>query len=70
MNDHDNEHASDADDDKDDDKDEACGDGCHAKRTKPMPKLWQNPQVVTAAAAGALLVVGYVGSKLGLPSQV
>jgi heavy metal translocating P-type ATPase len=69
MNDHDTEHASDADG-NDDDKDEACSDGCHAKRTKPMPKPWQNPQVVTAAIAGILLVVGYVGSKLGIPSQV
>ncbi len=70
MTDNNNMHASDADDDHDDEKGEACSDGCHAKRTKPMPKPWQNPQVLTAAASGILLAVGFVGSKLGLPATI
>ncbi|MFO0646441.1 MAG: heavy metal translocating P-type ATPase [Polyangiales bacterium] len=70
MTDNDTRHASDADDDHDDEKGETCSDGCHAKRTKPMPKPWQNPQVLTAAASGILLAVGFVGSKLGLPATI
>ena len=70
MTHNDTRHTSDADDDHDDEKGEACSDGCHAKQGKPMPKPWQNPQVLTAAAAGVLLAVGYVGSKLGLPAGV
>jgi len=68
MTGNDTRHTSDAD--NDDEKGEACSDGCHAKRTKPMPKPWQNPQVLTAAASGILLAVGFVGSKLGLPAGI
>jgi heavy metal translocating P-type ATPase len=70
MTDNDLKHAPDADDDHDDEKGETCSDDCHAKRGKPMPKAWQNPQVLTAAASGILLAVGFVGAKLGLASGV
>ncbi|HAU0213594.1 TPA: cation-translocating P-type ATPase, partial [Legionella pneumophila] len=33
----------------------------------PMPKLWHNPKVITAAIAGILLTIGFVGSYLTLP---
>ncbi|HCC3167717.1 TPA: heavy metal translocating P-type ATPase [Legionella pneumophila] len=32
-----------------------------------MPKLWHNPKVITAAIAGILLTIGFVGSYLTLP---
>ncbi|TAK31610.1 MAG: cadmium-translocating P-type ATPase [Myxococcaceae bacterium] len=56
--------------DREEDQDEACSDGCHAKPKGPMPKPWRNPKVLSAAAAGVLLAVGYVGGKLGLPAGV
>lgn len=34
---------------------------------EPMPKLWHNPKVITAAIAGILLTIGFVGSYLTLP---
>ncbi len=33
-----------------------------------MPPPWRNPQVVTSAISGLLLVIGFVGGKLGLAS--
>ncbi|HEK3807937.1 TPA: cation-translocating P-type ATPase [Legionella pneumophila] len=39
-------------------------DGLHKE---PMPKLWHNPKVITAAIAGILLTIGFVGSYLTLP---
>ena len=35
-----------------------------------MPPPWRNPQVVTSALSGLLLLVGFVGGKLGLPAPV
>ena len=32
-----------------------------------MPPPWRNPQVVTSALSGLLLVIGFFGAKLGLP---
>jgi Cd2+/Zn2+-exporting ATPase len=32
-----------------------------------MPPPWRNPQVVTSATSGLLLVIGFIGGKLGLP---
>lgn len=36
---------------------------------QPMPPPWSNPQVLTSATSGLLLVVGFVGGKLGLAPQ-
>ena len=41
---------------------------CNHDTKTPMPQPWQNPQVLTSAGAGVLLLVGYVGSKVGLGS--
>ena len=35
-----------------------------------MPRPWRNPQVVTSAASGLLLLVGFIGGYVGLPSPI
>lgn len=39
---------------------------CVADSVEP-PKLWRNPKVVTSAASGVLLAIGFLGGYAGLP---
>jgi Cd2+/Zn2+-exporting ATPase len=45
----------------------ACPSCTAVKSGQAMPLPWRNPQVVTSATSGLLLVIGFFGSKLGLP---
>ena len=44
----------------------ACPSCAAVEAGEAMPPPWRNPQVVTSAISGLLLVIGFVGSKLGL----
>ena len=41
-----------------------------AVRSAPMPRPWRNLKVVTSAASGALLAVGFFGAMAGLPASL
>jgi len=45
----------------------ACPSCTAVAEGKPMPPPWRNPQVVTSALSGLLLVIGFFGARLGLP---
>lgn len=44
----------------------ACPSCAAIEAGQVMPPPWRNPQVVTSATSGLLLVVGFAGGKLGL----
>ena len=45
----------------------ACPGCAVVEAGQAMPPPWRNPQVVTSATSGLLLVIGFIGGKLGLP---
>lgn len=45
----------------------ACPSCAAVAAGEAMPPPWRNPQVVTSAISGLLLVIGFFGGKLGLP---
>ncbi len=45
----------------------ACPSCAAVAAGEAMPPPWRNPQVVTSAISGLLLVIGFSGGKLGLP---
>lgn len=48
----------------------ACASCTDAEASQDMPLPWRNPQVVTSATSGLLLVIGFFGGKLGLASTL
>lgn len=44
----------------------ACPSCAAVEAGQTMPPPWRNPQVVTSASSGLMLVIGFVGGKLGL----
>jgi len=48
----------------------ACSSCAAVAEGGSMPPPWRNPQVVTSALSGVLLLVGFVGGKLGLPTPI
>ncbi len=43
----------------------ACTACNSANDDKPMPPIWQNPQVITSVLSGLLLTIGFIGSFFG-----
>ncbi|MDA8255032.1 MAG: heavy metal translocating P-type ATPase [Betaproteobacteria bacterium] len=48
----------------------ACSSCGSAAQSAPMPRPWRNLKVVTSAASGALLAVGFFGAMVGLPASL
>lgn len=44
----------------------ACPSCAAVEAGQTMPPPWRNPQVVTSASSGLMLVIGFIGGKLGL----
>ncbi len=44
----------------------ACPSCAAVAAGQAMPPPWRNPQVVTSATSGLLLVIGFIGGKIGL----